>query len=202
MVEGVTRNPTRPMRRPAASRRRNVRYLGRWGPYVRLALTLTLAAAAIFAGRDHWRSSPGQNDPFPPSVSGAGRPIDGDSLWVGGEEVRLEGIDAPEGRQTCRRGGESWACGDEAHRELGRAIDGETVSCHVSRRDAYGRLLARCTAGGRDLNATMVRTGMAVAYGDYGAQEAQARSSRRGLWAGEFDVPSKWRAENNSKYGK
>ena len=188
-------------RRPAASRRRNRRYLRPDAPYVRLILTLTLAAAAIFAGRDHWRWPGSQDGPVPASVMGAARPIDGDSLWVAEHEVRLEGIDAPEGRQTCRRGGEIWACGDEAHRELSRMIAGETVTCRVSRRDAYGRLLARCSAGDRDLNAAMVRTGMAVAYGDYGAEETEARSSERGLWSGEFDAPSQWRAKHNSRNG-
>ncbi|WP_245279985.1 thermonuclease family protein [Hyphomicrobium sp. 99] len=165
-------------------------------------MTLTVAGMAIFAGRDHWRFFQSRNDPFPPSVSGAGRPIDGDSLWVDGNEVRLQGIDAPEGRHTCRRNGEVWSCGEDAHRELARAIGSDTVTCRVSQRDVYGRLLARCTAGGRDLNARMVAIGMAIAYGVYTTEEADARSSRRGLWAGEFDPPGKWRAENNSKFGR
>ncbi|MBS0237362.1 MAG: thermonuclease family protein [Proteobacteria bacterium] len=190
--------PNPPKRRTAASARRINGHLARWGPYVRLALTLIVAATAIFTGRDHWRLSRGQYDPFPPSVSGPGRPIDGDSLWVNGNEVRLQGIDAPEGRQTCWRGGEVWKCGEDAYLALARAIGGETVTCDVSQRDVYGRLLARCTAGGRNLNAGMVAAGMAVAYGSYNAEEAAARSARRGLWAGEFDSPAKWRAENKT----
>ena len=38
-------------------------------------------------------------------VSGPAAVIDGDSLRVAGVEVRLHGVDAPEGRQTCERGG-------------------------------------------------------------------------------------------------
>ncbi|WP_291160639.1 thermonuclease family protein [Hyphomicrobium sp.] len=160
---------------------------------------LTLAAAAIFVGRDHWRVRRAQNEPFPASISGAARPIDGDSLFVGGNEVRLLGIDAPEGRQTCSRGDQTWNCGDEAKLELARAIGGEIVSCDVRERDRYGRLLARCTAGGRDINAAMVQAGMAVAYGGYAEDEADARSSRRGVWSGEFEEPQKWRARHNSE---
>lgn len=37
-------------------------------------------------------------------VVGMARVIDGDSLVVAGREVRMQGIDAPEGRQSCRRG--------------------------------------------------------------------------------------------------
>ncbi|WP_244531414.1 thermonuclease family protein [Hyphomicrobium facile] len=152
---------------------------------------------AIFMGRDHWRVRSPQNEPFPASISGAARPIDGDSLFVGGNEVRLHGIDAPEGRQTCSRNEQIWNCGEEAKRELARAIGGEIVACDVRERDQYGRLLARCTAGGRDINAAMVRAGMAVAFGGYDDEEADARSSRRGVWSGEFEAPQQWRARHN-----
>lgn len=190
--------PNPPRRRRAPARRING-HLARWGPYVRLTLMLIVAATAIFAGRDHWRFSRSQHDPFPPRVSGSGRPIDGDSLWVEGNEVRLQGIDAPEGRQTCWRAGEVWKCGEDAYLALVRDIGGETVTCDITQRDVYGRLLAHCVVGGRDLNAGMVAAGMAVAYGAYYAEEAAARAAKRGLWAGEFDRPDKWRAENKIK---
>jgi len=191
--------PNPPKWRRASRRRPTYAYVRpRWA-YVRLILTLSVAAAAIFVGRDHWRFRRTQNEPFPASVSGTARAIDGDSLWVGGNEVRLQGIDAPEGRQTCWRGDQAWNCGEEAKRELIRAIGGEIVTCDVRERDQYGRLLARCTAGGRDINSGMVRAGMAVAYGGYNEEEADARSARRGIWSGEFDEPRKWRAEHNSQ---
>jgi hypothetical protein len=39
-------------------------------------------------------------------VSGIGQAKDGDSLMVGGTEVRLFGFDAPEFDQHCQRGGQ------------------------------------------------------------------------------------------------
>ena len=68
--------------------------------------------------------------------------------------MRLEGIDAPETGQTC--GGRelsSWACGSAALEALARLVAGQHVSCTGSGYDAYGRLLASCTAAGRELNA-------------------------------------------------
>ena len=53
--------------------------------------------------------------------AGPARAVDGDTLEVGGEEVRLYGIDAPELHQTCRRGDEEWSCGAIAARQLARA---------------------------------------------------------------------------------
>ncbi len=173
--------------------RRRLR-LARWGA------TFLLVAVAIVLGRGRWHEAlrPGENDPFPPGVSGAARPIDGDSLWVGGNEVRLKGIDAPEGRQTCRRDGAEWDCGGAARSALASIIGGDTVSCDVSERDRYGRLLSLCKAGGQDLNAGMVTAGMAVAYGGYDREEGEAKSAKRGIWGSEFEPPRVWRDAHKS----
>ncbi len=154
-----------------------------------------MAALVIFFGRHPWTD---RAAPFSPNIAGQAKPIDGDCLWVGFNEVRLKGIDAPEGRQFCRRDGKSCSCGEAARDELVRAIGGESATCEISERDVYGRLLGRCVAGGRDLNAGMVLAGMAVAYGGYTHEEAEAKSAGRGIWAGEFDAPRKWRADHAS----
>lgn len=169
-----------------------------WLPYLKLALTLTFAAAVMFSGRHisgRWRPSEA-GEPFPAAVSGPGEPIDGDSLWVGDSEVRLMGIDAPEWQQQCERADGPWRCGREARDELVRAIGADNVTCTISERDVYGRMLGHCRAGGRDLNAQMATSGMAIANGSYWIEEAEARSARRGLWAGEFDEPREWRARH------
>lgn len=119
---------------------------------------------------------------------------DGDTLTLGAERIRLKGIDAPEFSQTCKLGGRDYACGREARNELIRLVGNQAVSCAGWERDKYGRLLALCTAGDRALNAALVENGWAVAYGDYAAEEVAARAAGRGLWAGEFERPSTWRA--------
>ena len=153
-------------------------------PLVLIVLAmLALAAAARLMTR---QESPGE-------VSGWSRVIDGDSLQVAGREVRLVGIDAPEGRQTCRRDGVDWDCGHAARTELRRLIGNRRVTCRYSERDRYDRLLALCEAHGRSLNAGMVASGHAVDDGRFAAEEAGARAARRGLWAGDFERPRDWR---------
>lgn len=129
-------------------------------------------------------------------VEGKPRIVDGDSFFIVADEVRLKGIDAPEGRQTCRREQRDWPCGEEARRTLVRLIAGEPVSCRSVEKDEHGRHLAHCTAGGRDLNRAMVEAGFAVAYGGYRAEETRARMAKRGIWSGKFERPRDWRREN------
>src|SRR5690606_17174665 len=84
-------------------------------------------------------------------VAGAVRVSDGDSLRMGEERIRLEGIDAPELAQTCIRAGEAYPCGREARDALARLVGDAPVECESRGRDRYGRLLARCRAQGVDL---------------------------------------------------
>jgi len=130
-------------------------------------------------------------------AEGRAHVIDGDSLRIGGEEIRLLGVDAPEGRQTCRRSGATWACGEQARDALARMIGGQQVACRGHERDRFNRMLAVCEAGGRELNGAMVAEGWVVAYGKrYADEEGQAKAARRGLWSGEFERPHEWRRQN------
>lgn len=137
--------------------------------------------------------SPGPGSIAATGVTGHAHVIDGDSLVVGGRELRLKGIDAPEGRQHCTRNGADWACGEDARRHLQALIGGHTVICRAVESDRFHRLLAVCEVDGRTLNAAMVEDGFAVSYGNYRAEEDRARSARRGIWAGEFERPREWR---------
>ncbi len=93
------------------------------------------------------------------------RPVrlaDGDSFSLGGERYRLYGIDAPELHQSCADAkGEDWPCGTRARSELRRIIGTHPVQCRTVTTDRYGRSIAVCQAGGRDLAEEMVRAGFA-----------------------------------------
>ncbi len=122
--------------------------------------------------------------------------VDGDSLQFGNQKVRLEGIDAPEFTQTCTIAGQAAECGKLARTHLRNLIAGRPVECSGWQTDKYDRPLVRCTVGGTELNAAMVRDGWAVAFGDFELEEAEARNASRGLWQGEFAEPRDWRREH------
>lgn len=133
-----------------------------------------------------------------PDVSGLASVIDGDTIGVGGERIRLHGIDAPESEQLCRAGGTSWPCGRQASHALADRLGGSLVVCEERDRDRYGRIVALCRADGHDLGAWLVSRGWALAYRrystDYVAVEEAAKAARRGLWRGEFVPPWDWRS--------
>lgn len=135
------------------------------------------------------------------TLAGRASVIDGDTIELHGQRIRLFGIDAPEGRQPCESSsGKPWRCGTAAAQALDRLTVGKTVICDGKNRDRYGRIVAVCKVGGRDLGAALVEDGLAVAYRSYShayiPAEDAARKSRRGIWAGRFQMPWEWRRQN------
>ena len=114
--------------------------------------------------------------------------IDGDTIEIAGERIRLYGIDAPETKQTCTNAdGKEWRCGQDATFALAKMIGDQWITCKGKNRDRYGRLIAVCYTGLYDLNAKMVRQGWAMAYRrystDYVQDELAAKAVRkRGMW--------------------
>lgn len=133
-------------------------------------------------------------------ISSPASVVDGDTLILTDLVVRLHGIDAVEAQQTCKRGAESWACGQEAKRSLAALVEGKTVECLPRSIDQYGRTVATCTVNGFDLAENLTRSGLAVALPDfsdaYVDAEARSRALRLGIWGGEFQMPRDYRATN------
>ena len=125
-------------------------------------------------------------------LTGPVRVIDGDTIDIGNVRVRLEGIDAPETGQSCgRQWGGSFECGLAATQLLLQLTRDREVVCDGRGHDKYNRVLAVCFAGGQDLNAEMVRRGMAWAFVKYSRiyeqVEAEARALRIGIWEGNSE---------------
>src|SRR3712207_2900433 len=91
--------------------------------------------------------------PCTPSIAadvivGPARVVDGDTIQLGDARVRLEGIDAPEAKQTCiNANGREWPCGRAASRELQKLVSRRQVRCEAEARDDYGRLIGTCSVG-------------------------------------------------------
>ena len=83
------------------------------------------------------------------TVEGRARVVDGDTLEVAGQKVRLFGVDAPELDQSCERGGRVWACGQAAREALAEIVGRKRLVCAVQDIDRYGRAVAVCEAGAR-----------------------------------------------------
>lgn len=128
------------------------------------------------------------------------RVADGDTIEIGGQRIRLTGLDAPEWNQTCSRADAAdWACGRAAADRMRGLTRGATLSCEGEGHDRYGRLLATCRAGDADIAEALVRDGLAVASGGYIRAESEARHAGRGIWQGRFDRPADWRAAKTAE---
>ncbi|MCA1403683.1 thermonuclease family protein [Ensifer sp. IC3342] len=136
-------------------------------------------------------------------IIGRASVIDGDTIEIRGERIRLHGVDAPESWQFCEDGdGGTYRCGKEAAFALDRFLAASRPTrCEFVERDRYKRFVGVCfRADGREVNRWLVESGNAVdweryskgAYAD--AQEA-AQSAGIGVWRGKFQLPCRARAE-------
>ncbi len=125
---------------------------------------------------------------------------DADTIAIGTTVIRLYGIDAPEGDQTCSRAGVAYFCGQKATDALTSLIAAQanqTLRCDHRGLDRYNRVLSECFLGSINLNAWLVEQGHALAYRQYSDHyvdyEATAAAAGQGLWAGEFVPPWEYR---------
>ena len=95
------------------------------------------------------------------TIAGRAAVIDGDTLEIHGERIRILDIDAPESRQTCtRQDGSVWRCGQESALALSDWLGQRAVTCMTDKRDRVpadtwriAQSLARMWANGWGLRA-------------------------------------------------
>ena len=119
------------------------------------------------------------------------RVIDGDTVeLLGGERVRLLGIDTPE---TVKPNTPIQCFGKEASAHTKALLEGKTVTLvrDIEDRDKYGRLLRYVYQDGLFVNEALIRDGYARVYTyppnvahaqEFVVAERVARSAKRGLW--------------------
>lgn len=126
--------------------------------------------------------------------------VDGDTLNLDGQKIRLAGLDAPELKQKCKhKNSTEWDCGLCASAFLEGLISSREITCHNTGIDYYKHAIATCYAGSVEINKEIVRAGYAVAYkkysNSYSEDEAYAKHHKNGIWAGTFDTPESHRKE-------
>lgn len=98
----------------------------------------------------------------PMPLCGSGRRIscvvDGDTFWVSGEKVRLEGIDAPEIKGACAYERD---LAQRATRRLSELLSGQNFALQRRGTDRYGRTLARAVTPIGEAGDILVREGLA-----------------------------------------
>ena len=145
-------------------------------------------------------------------VSGIPKIIDGDTIHINDYKFRLEGIDAPEMRQQCKKEFlkissiigfsfyKDYACGKVSRKKLITKINKSEIKCISTTKDRYKRYIATCFKGKTNLNQWMVRNGFAIAYRKYSkkyvSDEEFAKENKLGIWQGKFIEPEKWRKLN------
>jgi endonuclease YncB( thermonuclease family) len=127
---------------------------------------------------------------------------DGDTITVIDQHnqkfhIRLQGIDAPELKQTF---------GSVSQQNLSRLVLGKQVTIYWTKVDKYRRTVGTIMLDGQDMNIEQIKAGLAwhfKKYEDeqeaqdrrtYAAAEQQARAAKLGLWQDpDPTVPGDWR---------
>lgn len=124
---------------------------------------------------------------------GQPRVIDGDTLEIRGERIRLFGIDAPElGQPWWDQDGRERDAGLSSKEALAELVEGKRVVVNVLREDQYQRTVAIVKVDGRDVARSLINQGLAFASpgsNRYRRTEKSARRRKRGFWQGDVMMP-------------
>lgn len=125
--------------------------------------------------------------------------VDGETLEIQNQRVKLWGVDAPDLDQTCHDGqGAAYNCGKESASALSRWLgELQPVQCEPRGNDNAGNIIAICyTATGDDIGGWMVRNGYAIDWpkysnGFYSVPQNEAQQAKNGIW--QHDGAQPWK---------
>jgi endonuclease YncB( thermonuclease family) len=143
----------------------------------------------------------------PPAIIGIASVIDGDTIEIHGQKIRLWGIDAPESAQLCKSTSNiKYRCGQQSATYLSNLLKSHPINCKPKSFDRYQRIIAKCFLFNDDISAIMVKNGQAVAYlkysREYTQEQTTAKSYKIGIWQGTFLKPWTWRAYKKAHKNK
>ena len=123
--------------------------------------------------------------------SGIPRVVDGNTIIINFQNIRLHGIEAPDAEQLCEIDGKSWLCGWEATNALAHIVGRHWVSCRQNGLNEGDVVDAICFAGNvLNINAWMVRNGWATAQNDTDTRflqlEKLAQEEQIGIWRTKY----------------
>lgn len=137
------------------------------------------------------------------SLSGPASVLDGDSIEIQGQRIRILGIDAPESGQLCFRKSEpveesAWRCGRQAAEALAEWLGQQSVTCDTTAKGIRHGWLSDCVVADHDVAEWLAGNGWAVpspttATETVRAAADQAKADERGIWTSAFTMPWEWR---------
>ena len=137
------------------------------------------------------------NNLYGKTIIGKAKVIDGDTIHIRENKIRLYGIDAPESNQECLQDNKKWLCGKDSTEFLKKITHNSIVECRINGIDKYKRYIGICFTNKKNLNRYIVKNGWAIAYRyyskDYIDEELIAKKNKKGIWQGEFEEPHKFR---------
>ena len=118
----------------------------------------------------------------PPIVGGCWV-VDGDTIHIGSNKIRLQGINAPELNEPY---------GKQAKWALHKLVKGQTITAYPNGEKSYDRIVAKCfLEDGRDLAAEMVKMELALDlpnYLDADYKHFETSASRRIFFASPIET--------------
>lgn len=179
----------------------------------RLPLLASLGAPVLLATGG--ALAQGKDAGFPSAATPAGPTYtvvscnDGDTCKIKSTDnvtlkVRLVGIDAPEFKGDKKK---NQPLAAESKEFLNGLVQGRSVRLVTHGADAFNRNLAEVWMGSTNVNVELVRNGLAEVYRGrpprgldldaYAKAEAEARATKKGVWAlQKYESPKDWRRRN------